>query len=39
MKYADFPFTKGPIWRESSPTVGGSILITRAPRSASTIVQ
>ena len=39
MKYADLPPANGPIWRASSPRPGASTLITRAPRSASTIVQ
>src|SRR5262249_35142820 len=33
------PATNGPTWRASSPVAGRSILITRAPRSASSSVQ
>lgn len=39
MKYPDCPPTKGTHWRVSSPTSGRSILMTRAPRSAKTMVQ
>jgi hypothetical protein len=39
MKYPDRPFLKGSNWRVSSPVIGRSMLITRAPRSARTIVQ
>ncbi len=38
-KYADFPFTKGPYSRASSPVPGVSTFITRAPRSDKIIVE
>ena len=39
IKYAEYSFTKGPNFLESSPISGASTLITRAPRSDKIIVQ